>query len=158
MATPKRVLFLDGIGCNPEGFKPKFIAGLGYQVVAPFLPDLDFPASVAIANHAIAESPPDVIVGYSRGASVALMLMNRQIPRILIAPALFWATNDCGGEGRIVILHSATDPGLPLEDVRDELARCGLAAADLRIVGEDHSMISLEALSALTEALREICP
>jgi hypothetical protein len=28
-ATQKHVLFLDGIGCNPDGYKPRFIAGLG---------------------------------------------------------------------------------------------------------------------------------
>ena len=52
MSAPTNVLFLDGIGCNPAGFKPRFIAGLGYRVTAPNLPDLDFSASVEIADRA----------------------------------------------------------------------------------------------------------
>ena len=94
--TQHRVLFLDGIGCNPGGYKPQFIAGLGYQVTAPQLPDLDFSAAVAVADKAVAESSPDVIVGYSRGAAVAIMLQDRRTPRLLVAPALHWAAEDCG--------------------------------------------------------------
>jgi hypothetical protein len=156
VATQKRVLFLDGIGCNPGGYKPRFIAGLGYRVTAPQLPDLDFPAAVAIADQALAESPPDVIVGYSRGAGVAMMLRDRHIPRLLIAPALHWTSDGCGFEGRLVVLHSATDDSLALDGVRSELTRCGLSAAFLRVVGEDHTMIDRAALSALTAALSEL--
>ena len=50
------VLFLDGIGCNPTGFKPRFITGLGYCVTTPMLPDLDFPAAVAAADRAAQEA------------------------------------------------------------------------------------------------------
>jgi len=149
-------LFLDGIGCNPDGYKPRFIAGLGYRVTAPQIPDLDFPAAVAVADQTVVESPPDVIVGYSRGAGVAMMLRDRHTPRLLIAPALHWTSDGCGFEGRLVVLHSATDDGLPLESVRGELARCGLSVADLRVVGEDHTMIDQPALSALTVALTEL--
>jgi hypothetical protein len=156
VAEAKHVLFLDGIGCNPEGYKPRFIAGLGYRVTAPQLPDLDFPAAVAVADQAVAASPPDVIVGYSRGAGVAMMLRDRHTPRLLVAPALRWASGGCGFEGRLVVLHSATDDGLPLDGVRSELARCGLSTADLRVVGEDHTMIDPAALAALTASLVEL--
>jgi len=152
----KQLLFLDGIGCNPSGFKPRFLGEIGYRVIVPMLPDLDFPTSVAIAARACVESAPDVIVGYSRGGSVAMMLRDRRIPRVLIAPALHWVTDERGFDGRLVILHSATDDSLPLEDVRGHLARCGLSAAELRIVGEDHTMIDQAALSALTAALSEL--
>jgi hypothetical protein len=156
VATQTRVLFLDGIGCNPTGYKPRFIAGLGYQVTAPMLPDLDFPAAVALADQAVTASKPDVIVGYSRGAAVAMMLQDRCLPRVLIAPALSRVDAARGFAGRLVVLHSATDDGLPLERVRAELTRCGLTGADLRVVGDDHTMIDQAALSALTAALREL--
>jgi hypothetical protein len=55
----------------------------------------------------------------------------------------------------VVVLHSATDDGLPLAGVQDELARCGLVA-DLRVVGSDHTMIDPAALSALMAALSEL--
>lgn len=157
MCELRYVLFLDGIGCNPAGYKPRFIASLGYRVTAPQLPDLDFMASIEAANRAIADSPPDVVVGYSRGAGVAMMLRDRHTPRLLIAPALRWVADGVRFNGRLVVLHSATDDGLPLDVVQAELSRCGLSAvADLRVVGEDHTMIDPAALSALRDALAEL--
>lgn len=150
------VLFLDGLGCNPTGFKPRFIAGLGYRLEAPLLPDLDFSAAVAVADQAIDRVRPQVIVGYSRGAGVAMMAQDRTTPRLLIAPALHWVADDRGFDGRLVILHSATDDGLPLEQVRTHLERCRLAAATLRVVGDDHTMIDPPALAALRAALAEL--
>lgn len=149
----KRVLFLDGIGCNPDGFKPRFIRECGYHVTVPQLPDLDFAASVAMANHALAETAPDVVVGYSRGGGVAMMLDDLLTPRLLIAPALRWVKGGRGCKVRFVILHSATDDSLPLDEVRAHLTRCDLSEADLRMVGEDHTMIDPSALAALTAAL-----
>lgn len=153
---PKKVLFLDGIGCNPTGFKPRFIRDLGYEVAAPMLPDRDLAAAVMIAETACAEFQPDVIVGYSRGGGLALMLCDEHTPRVLIAPALKYVTEGRGFAGRLAILHSATDDSLPLEDVRAHLQRCGLASADLRVVGDDHTMIDAPALAALTEALNDV--
>jgi hypothetical protein len=155
--TPaKQVLFLDGLGCNPEGFKPRYLASLGYRVTAPQLPDLDFPAAVEVANRAVSESRPDVIVGYSRGAGIALMLQDRTTPRLLMAPALHWVADARGLEAPLIILHSATDDGLPLEGVRAHLLRCGLPSDGLRIVGEDHTMIDPPALEALRSGLAEL--
>lgn len=155
MGGTSGVVFLDGLGCNPDGFKPRFLAGLGYRVTAPLLPDLDFPAAVAEADRAIAAARPAVIVGYSRGAGVALMASDRATPRLLIAPALHWVADGLGCGGRVVVLHSAGDDGLPLDEVRTHLVRCGLTA-DLRVVGADHSMIDPPALAALTAALSEL--
>ena len=70
----KRILFLDGIGCNPDGLKPRFIRDCGYRVSTPQLPDLDFAAAVDMANQALEDTAPDVVVGYSRGGGVAMML------------------------------------------------------------------------------------
>ncbi|NBO93367.1 MAG: alpha/beta hydrolase [Planctomycetia bacterium] len=151
----KHVLFLDGIGCNPDGFKPRFLQGLGYRVTAPLLPDRDFAAAVAISDEAVARSTPDIIVGYSRGAGVALMLADRRIPRLLIAPSLRWVSDGRGFDGPIIIVHSSTDDGLPVADVRGHLQRCKLNA-ELRIVGADHTMIDTDALNAITVALDEL--
>jgi hypothetical protein len=125
-------------------------------VTTPNLPDLDFPTAVAIADLACAESSPDVIVGYSRGAGVALMLRDIHTPRVLIAPALRWVADDRGVNGRLVILHSATDDSLPLDELRAHLTRCKLSNAELHVVGDDHTMIDPAALSALTAALIEL--
>lgn len=155
MPMSKCVLFLDGLGCNPNGYKPRYIAGLGYRVVTPQLPELDLPAAVEVADEAVAESSPDAIVGYSFGAGVAMMLRDRRTPRLLIAPSLRWISDNRGFEGRIIVIHSALGDS-PLDGVRGHLIRCGLTGADLRTAGEDHSMIDPEALAAMTEALREL--
>ena len=156
MNESKRVLFLDGMGCNPEGFKPRYIASLGYSVLAPQLPDLDFPASIEVANRAVETFSPHVVVGYSRGAGVAMMLEDRRTPRLLIAPSLHWVADNRGFDGRLVILHSATDDGIPLEEVREQLVRCRMANADLSVLGIDHTMIDDAALAALTAGLAEL--
>lgn len=156
IAEAKRVLFLDGMGCNPTGFKPRFIAGLGYHITAPQLPEFDFPAALEMANDAVENVRPDVIVGYSRGGGIAMMLRDRHIPRLLIAPALRYVFDGHGFDGPLVVLHSATDDSLPLEGVREQLIRCALSSADLRIVGEDHTMIDKPALNELTIALKEL--
>ena len=155
MPAPKSVLFLDGLGCNPAGYKPRFIAGLGYRVVAPQLPDLDFAAAVEVADRAVAESSPDVIVGYSRGAGVAMMMNDRRTPRFLIAPSLHWIPDGRGFEGRLIVVHSALGDS-PLDGIREHLARCGFLGAELRIAGDDHSMIDPDALAAMTAALNEL--
>ncbi len=151
-----RVLYLDGLGCNPEGFKPRYIRSLGYDVLAPMLPDLDFPASECVAAQALQTYRPDVIVGYSRGGSVALALMDDRVPRLLIAPALHWVAEGRLFSGRLVVLHSAYDDGLPLEAVREQVARCGMPAVAVRVVGNDHTMIDPDALAAMAVALVEL--
>lgn len=151
-----RVLFLDGMGCNPEGFKPTFIRGLGYHVTAPMLPDLDFPQSVAIAEQAFHLEPPRIIVGYSRGAAVALSIADKMVPRLLVAPALHWISSPPLILGPIIVLHSATDDGLPLDSVREHMQRIGIHQSALRIVGDDHSMFDEAALQALQSGLLEL--
>ncbi len=155
-SAPKRVLFLDGLGCNPSGFKPTYLRGLGYEVAAPMLSDRDFPAAVRAGDDAMQSFGPDVVVGYSRGASVAMMLADRSAPRLLIAPALHWVAEGRPFRGRLVVLHSGTDDGLPLAGVVEQMARCGLPAGALRVVGDDHTMIDRAALSALEAALAEL--
>lgn len=155
-ASLARVLFLDGMGCNPEGFKPTFLRGLGYQVHAPLLPDLDFPRAVAVAEQAFQLDPPDIIVGYSRGASVALSLIDQTVPRLLIAPALHWISDPLRLQGPLIVLHSETDDGLPLDSVRESMRRIGLPLSALRIVGDDHTMIDQPALQALQTGLQEL--
>lgn len=153
---PGRLLFLDGLGCNPEGFKPRFLRWLGYDVFAPLLNDRDFDDSLRIAEAALREFAPDVIVGYSRGGGLALRLTDQVIPRLLIAPSLKYVPDRQGFAGRLIILHSATDDSLPLESVREHLLRADLRTAELRVVGEDHTMIDEPALASLIVALVEL--
>ena len=154
--TPHRLLFLDGIGCNPDGFKPRFLRGLGYQVEAPLLPDLDFLQSVSIAERVLRETKPDVVIGYSRGGAVALAIDDQMVPRLLIAPALHWVQHPVTLRGPVIMLHSEGDDSLALDHMRGEMSRLGLLPSILRIVGDDHTMIDDAALAAIQTALQEL--
>jgi hypothetical protein len=95
-----------------------------------------------------------VVVGYSRGGAVALALATVETPLVLLAPA--WRA--CGisprpGQ-RLIVLHSAGDDLVPLEDSRELLRLCGLPDASLVVVGEDHTMINADALTALVDTIR----
>jgi hypothetical protein len=149
-----KILFLDGLGSNPSGLKPAFLREQGFKVVYPVLPDKDFEESVRVAGQALRENAPAVIVGYSLGGAVAMALDAGGTPLVLIAPA--W--KPCGAKPRAgwqaVILHSAGDDLVPLDDSREMLRVCGLPASALVVVGEDHSMIDEAALRARVEAIR----
>lgn len=95
----KTILYLHGFASSPSGRKVSALRDIlepaGYQIVAPDLNvpsfrDLDFDA---IARRARSESKrydPEVIVGSSLGALVALEASRRgaRAPLLLIAPAL----------------------------------------------------------------------
>ena len=151
-----KILFLDGLGSNPGGFKPTFLREQGFEVVYPVLPELDFEAAVAVARRAWSENAPDVIVGYSRGSAVA-MALGVDTPLILIAPAWRRRFDELPRlRGPAVILHSAGDDGVPLEGSQELVRHNGLPESALVVVGEDHTMIDADALRGLLDAVRMV--
>ena len=154
-----KILFLDGLGTNPESLKAAFLRQRGFEVSYPTLPDRDFEASVRIARDAAREQVPQVIVGYSRGGAVALALDLPDIPLALLAPA--WRACGVSSQVRqraVVILHSPGDDLVPLEDSRELLRNSGLPESALVVVGDDHSMIDEAAVNALIVAVRRFQP
>lgn len=151
-----RVLFLHGFGSRPGGLKPAFLREHGHEVVNPGLPDDDFDESVRIAQRALDETQPDVVVGSSRGGAVALSLDNADVPLVLIAPA--W--QNWGRAPKItcqvVILHSEHDDVVPIRDSRQLLAQNGVAGAHLIAVGDNHRMIDAAAFEALLGAIERV--
>lgn len=85
-----------------------------------------------------------------------MMLDDLSTPQLLIAPTLLWVDEGHGCDVRFVILHSATDDSLLLDELRAHLTRCDLSKPDLRIVGEDHTMFDPSALEAIAVALTEL--
>jgi len=151
-----KILFLDGLGSNPSGFKPAFLRSQGFEVVYPVLSDRDFQEAVRVARQALVENTPAVVVGYSRGGAAALALDTGETPLVLIAPS--WRLREVRPRPglRAVILHSAGDDLVPLDDSRELLQACGLPASALIVIGEDHSMIDEAALQALVDAIRAV--
>jgi pimeloyl-ACP methyl ester carboxylesterase len=151
-----RILFLHGLGSQPGGLKPAFLRGHGHEVINPGLPDDDFDESVRIAQHALDQTKPDLVVGSSRGGAVALSLDNTHVPLVLIAPA--WKNWKTAGKitSQVVILHSEHDDVVPIGDSRELLAQNGLPADHLIAVGDNHRMIDAAAFEALLSAIQRV--
>ena len=151
--TSRPILYLHGLGARPGGFKPRFLAEHGYDLVNPALPDDDFTAALTIAQQAYDENQPALILGSSRGGAVALNLESGDTPRLLIAPA--WRR--WGGASRThratIILHSPNDDLIPWEDSRALAEESGLPRGALVVVGRDHYITDDAALDALLAAL-----
>ena len=147
------ILYLHGWGARQGGFKPTFLAQRGYQVLNPTLPDDDFEASVAIAQRALVEGAPDVVVGSSRGGAVAMRLPLGDTPCVLIAPAWRRFGTSAGAARHTIILHSPADDLVPLADSQTLLQTARLPEDRLVVVGEGHYMTDHEALEALVAAI-----
>ena len=148
-----RVLFLHGFGSDPNGIRPTFLEKSGHEVIHPALPDEDFPESVRIARQAFDRGRPQVVVGSSRGAAVALHLDLGDTPLVLIAPAWkTWAPQSKLAAGTI-ILHSQYDDVVPIGNSRELLRRSGLPEDQLIIAGENHRMVDKGAFDALLDAV-----
>jgi len=94
----RRLLYLHGFASSPRGRKVELLQKLlgprGFEILAP---DLNVPSFAlldfeAIARAALvaARSTPDVVVGSSLGALVALEIARRGVPAplVLLAPAI----------------------------------------------------------------------
>ncbi|MBX6311716.1 MAG: alpha/beta hydrolase [Isosphaeraceae bacterium] len=148
-----KVLYLHGLYSKPGGVKPTFLRSAGFEVINPHLPDDDFDESVRRAQEAFDRERPDVVVGSSRGGAVALHLETGEVPVVLIAPAWKrWGTAT-RARPQTVILHAEKDEVVPIADSRELLARSGLPASALIVVGLDHNMTDPSALAALRAAV-----
>ena len=93
----KRLLYLHGFASSPAGRKATALASLLSEFAisapdlnAPSFAKLDFDAMVDRAVAAAEEGPPDLVLGSSLGALVALAAVRRgpAAPLLLVAPAL----------------------------------------------------------------------
>lgn len=151
----KKILFLHGYGARPGGYKPTFLRQRGYEVINPHLPDDDFEKSVHIAAAALANEPPDIVVGSSRGGAVAMNIEIGTLPLVLIAPAWKrWGTATKVGS-RTLILHSTADDLIPVADSHELATRSDLPKDALILIGKDHYMGDEEALAALVAAIEK---
>jgi hypothetical protein len=147
-----KVLFLHGLSSD-GGRKTAFMRSLGYDVTTPHLSDWSFHRAVAQAQAVYDELQPDVVVGSSRGGSVAMNMESGETPLILLAPAWKrWGKVD-RIRRRGFIIHSPHDSTVPYDDsVTLWVNSVGL---ELIAAGADHRLNDTEAQQALAFALEQ---
>lgn len=132
--------------------KPTFLAQHGHNVFNPALPDEDFAEAVRIAQAEFDRHRPDVIVGSSRGGTVAMNIQSGDTPLVLLCPAwnrLGTATTVKTGT---VILHSRDDEVIPFADSEELVRNSGLPKSALINTGTDHRLADPESLKMMLKA------
>lgn len=144
-----KILFLHGWSSD-GGTKTAFMRSLGYDVLNPNLSDWFFAKAVAQAQAAYDEFQPDVIVGSSRGGSVAMNMNSGDTPMVLLAPAWRRWGNARSVKKNTVVIHSVHDEIVPFED---SVELCQASGSRLIAAGEDHRLNCREGRRAMEKAL-----
>jgi len=140
-----KVLLLHGKESQPGGAKAQAIEGAGHELINPDL-RTGWSEAVQIAQNAVDENSPDVVVGSSRGGALAMSIDTNGAPRVLIAPAWKIFGSASTVPSGTVILHSPADDIILFEDSEELAANSG---AKLVAVGASHRMSDSEALGAM---------
>lgn len=147
-----KILFLHGWNSVPGGVKPTFLASHNHEVFNPALPDEDFEAAVQIAQAEFDKHLPDVVVGSSRGGSVAMNIDSGEARLVLLCPAWKrWGTAKTVSADT-VILHSRADDVIPFTDSEELVRNSELPWWTLIEVGHDHRLADPESLETMLEA------
>ena len=87
---------------------------------------------------------------------MATGLQSRGVPLLLLCPAWKKFGLDARVSGTVRILHAAADDLVPLADSVELLARSGLPAEALTVVGKEHRLHDEEATAAMLAAVLEL--
>jgi alpha-beta hydrolase superfamily lysophospholipase len=147
-----KVLFLHGWHAVPGGEKPSFLARHGHEVIQPKLPDDDFDEAVSIAQAEFDKHKPDVIVGQSRGGTVAININNGSAKLVLLSPGWKKWGKASTVKPCTIILHSRADDVVPFAASEELVRNSGLPASALIEVGNDHPLFGPEPLKRMLEA------
>jgi predicted esterase len=155
-----RVQFVHGLEGSPQGAKARLLAA-HFEALTPAMDTRDFEACVRVQHEALARFRPDVLVGSSFGAAVAVALLARGAwrgPTLLLAQAAL--RYDPGArlpEGvRVWLVHGLRDELIDPEESR-RLARTGTPGlVRLLEVDDEHRLGALVASGRLAELVREL--
>lgn len=151
-----KILFLHGWHSVVGGVKPTYLKDAGHEVINPALDDDDFDLAVSTAQAEYDQHHPDVIVGSSRGGSVAVNLKSCDTPLVLLCPAWKnWGTATTV-KPNTIILHSRQDDVIPFADSEELLQNSGLSEETLIEVGDDHRLADSEPLKAMLAACEKL--
>jgi|APSaa5957512622_1039677.scaffolds.fasta_scaffold118815_2 hypothetical protein len=145
-----KILFLHGLESSPTSSKVQFLIGRGHEVIAPALPKGSWSESLSIAQSAVEELTPDIIVGSSRGGALAMNINPGRAKLILIAPAYKKYGNAQHIPAGTVIVHSPLDEVIPFDDSVELAMGSGVM---LVAGGKSHRMSDPEALAKINAAI-----
>jgi alpha/beta superfamily hydrolase len=129
-----------------------FLAQHGHEVINPKLPDDDFAEAIRIAQAEFDKHQPAMVVGSSRGGTVAMNIKIGDARLVLLCPAWKkWGTTKTVKPGT-VILHSRADDVIPFADSEELAKNSGLPATALIEVGTDHWLADPEPLAVMLKA------
>jgi alpha-beta hydrolase superfamily lysophospholipase len=150
-----KVLFLHGWQSVPGGVKPTFLARHAHEVVNPKLPDDDFAEAVRIAQAEFHRHQPQVVVGSSRGGTVAMNIHSDGAKLVLLCPA--WKNDGTARTVKpgTVILHSRADDVVSFGDSEELVTNSGLPTSALVEVCDDHRLADPEPLEAMLRACEQ---
>lgn len=149
------ILYLHGWNSSVGGVKPSYLIEHGWTLHQPALPHDDFAEAVRIAQEALEQNQPRLIVGSSRGGAVAMNLQAGAMPLLLLCPAWKrWGSARTVKPGTL-ILHAVEDEVVPFSDSQELLRHSGLDEASALIVtGHEHRLADPAALQALLDAVQ----
>jgi predicted esterase len=155
-----RVQFVHGLEGSPQGAKARLLAA-HFEALTPAMDTRDFEACVRVQREALERFRPDLLVGSSFGAAVAVALLSRghfRGPALLLAQAaLRYDPSARLPEGvRVWLVHGLRDELIDVEESR-RLARTGTPGlVRLLEVDDDHPLRELVASGRLAGLVREL--
>ncbi len=158
--TRLRVQFIHGLEGSPQGNKARLLAR-HFEALTPAMDTSDFEACVAVQADALAAFRPDVLVGSSFGAAVAVELLQRELWRgatLLLAQAAL--RRDAHAElppgVPIWLVHGLRDELIDIEDSRRLAAAGSPEWVVLHEVDDDHPLHETVASGRLVELVRAL--
>ncbi len=146
-----KILFLHGWNSVVGGVKPSYLQEHGHEVLNPALPHEDYPAALAIAQAEFDRHQPTVVVGSSRGGSLAINMQSGGAKLVLLCPAWKKYGTATRVKTNTVILHSRADDVVLFADSEELLANSGLPREMLIEIGGDHRLADPEPLARMLE-------
>ena len=158
---PLRVQFIHGLEGSPQGAKARLFAE-HFEALTPAMDTGDFAACVELHARTLMDFQPDVLVGSSFGAAVAVDLLRRDAwrgPTLLLAQAVlaFDPQVELPRGIRVWLAHGLRDEVIDPEASR-RLARTGTPELVRLIeVDDDHSLHGMVSSGELVALVHELC-
>jgi hypothetical protein len=155
-----RVQFIHGLEGSPQGSKARALAA-HFDATTPAMDTSHFEGCVALQAEVLRRFQPDVLVGSSFGAAVAVALLQREAwrgPTLLLAQAaLRQGLRPRLPRGvRVWLVHATADEVVPVADSR-RLARSGTPGlVRLVEVEDDHALRAFTASGRLVETVEAL--